>query len=350
MRQTETLDPFQLGCFLVDWLDWRVQLDAGSVPDLLGGHVSAWEPAWQVDPTRPHVVDDRTGAIFSNVWNAEKFEEVESSNGQLQIRIRDGLLECRGNPIKFLTGQNISGPSDPYFLIQEVWKRISLILDLGKCPIAARIEITRIDLTQMIDMDTAQNAVDVIHQLGFVASKRKAKHNAIEGTTVYFAKHSRRWAIKVYHKSTELRHKPQMGIDPAKYSKYVRIEVVLRSMELKRINLHHCHNWNEQTTITQFLTHFEKLTIPEGQNMDCPNIDADLLPFWTMWKNGQDLGAWFLQNKSRATFYRFRGRFLAHGIDISRPYYPIPGDRVVNLVDLVWHRARSSSHWLQNAA
>lgn len=336
---------------MIDWLDWSIDLGI-DVPNLTGGVLQIWKEG--VVPSGVFALQSWTDGDQSQYLSRESatWASLESSSSCMQVRIWAGKLEVRGNPIKWLTGQNVHGPDDPYLLASQVYERLSLLLGLKKrFPPSWCVRVSRIDVTQMIEMPSVQNAVDAITSLSFSSSKRQSK-TAFDGLCVYFGKHSRRWAGKVYHKATEMRKNPQRGIDPDSIANYIRIEFCLRSMHLKDNGWDHLGAWSPEMSKQIFLRHFAKLTIPEGQNMERikPNVPAKLLPYWHMWHAGTNMQQWFLENKSRTQFYHYRAELLRHGIDISRPYYPLPGDSVENLVDLVWERTKKQNYWLAFAA
>jgi Phage replication protein CRI len=322
------------GLSLVDWLDFSVQLGIDVAPDLSGGLVQFWGAGADGYTLQREVI---------------KFEDVSSSDGNLQVRIFDGLLEVRGNPIKWLSGQNVNGPDDPYLLAQSVYERLSLLLGLpSRFPPPFCVNVSRIDLTQMIEMDSEEDAKNVIGLLAITASKRQSK-NATDGLCLYFGKHSRRWAAKMYHKSTELSRNPQRGIDPSQYSHCVRIEFVIRSMHLKDNGWFHLGAWSPALCHQRFLTMFSKLTIPEGQTMIQPpkNMKPKHRLIWREWYSGTNMQAFF---NSPRTFYWNRSQMYQYGIDIAKPPYALPGELSKNLVDLVWMRAKSQNYWMANAA
>lgn len=336
---------------MVDWLDFSVRLGVDVAPDLTGGVFQIWRegvspvgvlPIHQIEPD-----GDFPGQYLTK--ELPTWASVESSNGSLQVRILGGLLEVRGNPIKWLTGQNVTGPDDPYLLAQAVYQRLAFLLGLPpRLPTPFCVNVTRIDLTQMIEMDSEEDARNVLGLLSIAASKRQSKC-ATDGLCLYFGKHSRRWAAKFYHKSTELKRNPQPGIDPDKFSKYVRIEFVLRSMHLKDNGWHHLGAWSPNLCRERFLTMFSKLTIPEGQNMIQPPKEMNKKDrlIWREWYSGTDMASYF---EKRSTFYWNRSKMFKYGIDIAKPPYALPGEHTKNLVDLVWMRAKSQNHWMANAA
>ena len=74
------------------------------------------------------------------------------------------------------------------------------------------------------------------------------------GDTLYFAKQSRRWSVKCYSKGQEINAKKHKLPDELQIpellewaEKALRLELVLRSMQLKDMMLHVGSNWCADT-------------------------------------------------------------------------------------------------------
>ena len=101
----------------------------------------------------------------------------------------------------------------------------------------------------------------------------------------------------------------------------LRLEMTLRTDELKRLELHTLDKWSADMENVIFTEKFAPIL--RGENL--PTLDklADILPArlatcLQAWRNGMDYQAAMRDNRiSRATFYRLRADLLSHGVDIS---------------------------------
>ena len=141
---------------------------------------------------------------------------------------------------------------------------------------------------------------------------------------MYFGKNSRRWSAKCYSKGHEINAKnhqlpkelqiPEL-LDWA--DKALRIELVLRSMQLKDFLLYNGKQWCADTS-KMLLCSLVLDNLEITDNMALPDDLLSTLPtrlkgIYALWLNGEDLR----QSLPKNTFYRYRRQFLEHNIDIS---------------------------------
>ncbi|MDN5691814.1 MAG: phage/plasmid replication protein, II/X family, partial [Acinetobacter sp.] len=139
----------------------------------------------------------------------------------------------------------------------------------------------------------------------------------------YFGKNSRRWSLKCYSKGLEILAKghklPQELCIPEMIeyaNKALRIEGVIRQLELKRRHLNVAANWDIDTAEVLLLEYISKLEMSDVYMLKDDVLDD--LPYrlrltYQAWLNGDDMKAIL----SRPTFYRYRTQLLKYGVDIS---------------------------------
>lgn len=243
-----------------------------------------------------------------------------------------GKLMIDGNPAKFFQGHNLFGADDVHGLafasLVAVNERASLGAPASLFEQVARqdFELARIDLTRMHETGSRVRARNAVHALddGRATMRYRGRGTLTRSGTLYFGKHSRRWACKIYCKGDELEaqgHKlPEEILYRARLLEFadgkLRIEFVIRGMELKERGLHHASAWNQTTPAKLFDELLAKMEIPEMIELTehaLQELPPRLRLVHSSWKRGDDLRV----TLPRATFYRYRKEMLAHGIDIG---------------------------------
>ena len=167
--------------------------------------------------------------------------------------------------------------------------------------------------------------------------ERKESHN-----TVYFRKHSRRLSLKCYVKADEKGALAYYGAEGSVDVERVadlftwaedklRIEAVVRTMELKDRGLDRGSAWSDTTADELYASAVEKLELPVM--LELPTETLLALPgrlrcVYETWLAGKDMRTMF----SRSAFYRFRKELLAHGIDIASTRPTAPKSNVIPLI------------------
>lgn len=292
-------------------------------------------------------------------WDVEKRVTVEGSYGatiQIRSEHKDGScshIRLNGNPVKFIQGHNVWGSTDLHGLIVETLLRVlpvvapEIKLTGMSVPLLAYYgKLTRIDITAMYDLG---NSLRVLAWLRAAADSANLKHRGrgqFAGETLYWGKHSERWALKMYPKGQELKaHKPKKGIsDHPHYLKSVtdfadralRSELVIRGKELDKMGLSMVHNWGEgelERVYTSYLSglEFSRNMVVSDDSLDTTKLPARLLGAVQLWQSGHDLRSVY----TRATWYRYRGDILKLvGIDVSLPP-PVARPERSNIVPLI---------------
>jgi hypothetical protein len=289
-----------------------------------------------------------------------------SYDSRLLVQSRTGAdLYLSGNPVKFIQGHNLYGPSDPTRLFFDAGWEIRKAL--GLFPSAHTWEandfvgprFTRIDLTRSFRFPSAGAARSWLRDCAASARSRHKGGVATDGT-VYFGKNSQRWTLKCYHKGDELQargkgHGIPQEIPNAKRllewaQGVVRFEVTLRAKELEKLDFLRggvsvsaasakigevarvergdvqgvmIANWQP---LPVWQRYFDKITWNQNAQMTEPDMLEVSLPvrlqgILEMWRSGIDLRT----RLSKPTFYRTRAELLKQiGVDIASPPPKVP--------------------------
>jgi II/X family phage/plasmid replication protein len=247
-------------------------------------------------------------------------------------------VEISGNPVKFYQGHNLWGTDDVHALVVHTLQDLSSRDDLGMVPTAADraawqsgdVRLTRVDQTSSFHL---ANLSDVLAWLRAAEQTAHLSHRGrgqlVKGSTLYFGQHSRRWSLKLYAKGQEIRSKGheqhvilQLPHALAWADRTLRAELVLRSMELRRLELDHVSAWSiidgVDSAVTARLLH-DRLgamtmnTVSHLAGIVLDELKPSLRMAYQSWESGVDLRA-ILPTR---TFYRYRAELLPHGIDIA---------------------------------
>ena len=272
------------------------------------------------------------------VWDKEAWTEAEGSFSSTMQLTRDlatpAMLHCgfmcspvvlrlSGNPTKFLQGHNIFGPSvaDLGPVMRAMVQRLPEELrppDAGNNELHA-VHRSRIDIQEMVNLGS-HSAVHDWLRLAETSTRSHHGRAMASGSTVYWGKHSTRWAIKAYCKYCELKdHPPKNEKVPFQFDQLreaceglLRLELVLRRPELKdRGKL-------SENILWEF---YGKVVI--GVQKDLMDIDKGVAQFdlpttvksvLINWLDGRDVTTIL----PRRTFYKYRRIILdVVGVDIS---------------------------------
>jgi len=311
---------------LIDWLRFRV-------------HRSA-----EMDyPTRKRWLSDEDGVLL---MTRDLGVSVPSYSTSITLRPIDSLVEIDGNPSKFLQGHNICGTPD---LLHTIKKFVYRLDRMGyRCwpkNWLAYTELHEVHINEMIDMDTRQNKVDFLTQLGRLAKTRHKSQRAWDGESVYFGSNkSKEYYWRIYDKEKEL---PKRGartiLDAADISSAIRAELVLKRAELLKLGLVDPKKWGPETSREVFMRYIDRIQVASGNVADSPIPPAGMSPkdlgIWYRWQAGQDLSV----SVHRNTVLNWRRRFKAlYDIDLALPPYQSGS----NILDFGWFRVRNRTYWM----
>ena len=170
------------------------------------------------------------------------------------------------------------------------------------------------------------------------------------GDTLYYGKNSRRWSLKMYSKGHELqKRKLSKELDIPELQdfadKALRIELTLRSLELKERGLHFAQRWTPDFAIMLLMEAIGKLEMSNNFSLNDDKL-ALLKPrlrlAYKAWLRGDDLR----QDLPKMTYYRYRKELLEFGIDIANVQdVDKPLDNVVPLVRVLEALPASIPDW-----
>lgn len=269
-------------------------------------------------------------------WAAEKTLHLRGSHdARIAVRtVKRGEMEFSGNPAKFLQGHNLFGSDDVKGLLFDALVDVCEALELNPTSenVAAwrrgDILLSRVDVTGMYELPTPSDVGAWLVAAGKTASIKWRGRGHYQDGTLYFGKvakgkRSSPWQMKLYHKGQEVMvHRLHKDLehreDLEKWaSNKLRIEVTLRTQELKRLGLHYVRNWTVERAGRTFEAYLSKLDIGEDQMVDI-DVEEQLKPslraVYALWKTGADMRGVF----TRPTFYRYRKEIMAvTGADIG---------------------------------
>jgi len=302
-----------------------------------------------------HIDMDRNGDVKRQILKRREitgsFETGINVRTDLCSERDDGTyshLKFDGNPVKLFQGHNLWGSNDLHGLVRELYSFLLTAID-GTIPNLddrrmvdmGGVQLTRVDINDSYQLDSLR---DVLAWIRAAENSVRLKHRGrgeMKGSTLYFGKHSTRWAVKIYAKGQEVRDhglEKQPGIFGLPHcmeyaDRALRPELVLRGPELKKRGLDLAGNWADNTAEELHRELLQKLEFAEAMTITPDVIDdlpGSLRGAYALWKEGHDLR----QVYSRPTFYRYRSKLLEHGIDISIKQEGRP-DNMVPLVRIL---------------
>lgn len=185
---------------------------------------------------------------------------------------------------------------------------------------AEKVSLRRVDLTANFVFGTAADASAYIDWTKQVHIGRASARPYESGCTWV----TENWSAKVYDKIADMRRHNQNELaDELKNREgYVlRLEMTLRTDELKRLNVDTLDKWNTDMEKILFTEKFSPILItqnlPSADDL-CDELPVRLSMAVQAWRNGMDYRAALNDGRiHRATFYRLKADLLPFGIDIS---------------------------------
>ena len=254
-----------------------------------------------------------------------------------------------GNPIKFMQGHNLFGTDNLHSLLYGFLSHLCPMPDLYLSPTdldrerwaQGDIELSRVDCTYMFDVGSPDNANAWIrHAEQYATFSHRGKGQIGKGSTLYFGKHSRRSALKFYPKGEEFKKHahPDFLLNPSLLdyaNKSLRAEAVIRSMELKRLNLNLVKNWDTDTCSYLVNYYLKRLNMSEVKALvsdQSENLKPRLRAVYELWKLGHDIKSMYPSK----TYYRYRNEIKKEiGIDIAVLQPSQKDDSMKNVVHFI---------------
>ena len=294
-------------------------------------------------------------------WSSQKFlKVVGSSDASIRIKTShvgpsgEGIgLSIDGNPAKFLQGHNLFGTDDLIGLMVAFMDKLCPLVGLEPTDLDRQLwlrghyNLSRVDPNKMFQLANRAEVLAWLRQAEQTATmSHRGRGQIAKGGTLYFGKHSRRSSLKFYSKGQEFEANgsPEMKELPGlrNYAEgALRGEVVLRSMELKRMGLDLAANWGDDTAsrvTLEFLgrLHMDDLRMTTPERID--ELKPALRAVYELWKEGHDIRAMY----PKPTFYRYRKQLMnAISIDIAnvqprdeKPSNVVPLIRVLEATEM----------------
>ena len=300
------------------------------------------------------------------IWEVSTAKIVEGSySDKITIKTHayapDGtpnMLYISGNPVKWFQGHNLFGHGCPHELTVATMDRLcSLVPELTPTDIQRSLwakgafAFTRLDVTSMFSLGSRAAVGDWLRSAEF-SSRTRHGRPSLKGGTLYWGKNSRRWSLKAYGKAQEAERHKKARILPSALNDWsqdmLRVELVIRQMELKQKGLDVAANWSSGDGVSTALyyDYLSKLQMADNMRLDhdklLTELPSYLLSTFTLWKEGFDL----LSRIPRRTFYRHRKELLAYGVDITHKAPPREKSNVVPLIRVVEAKPATIPDWV----
>ncbi len=300
---------------MLDWVSARVPLSFSGF--INGGEV---------------VSLDADGGIE---WRSARRLQVEGSySSSIAVRGGMGVWEFSGNPTKFLQGHNLFGPDNLLLLMERTFlvitEKFGITLSAADLAMlrAGDYDLSRVDVTRMLDCGSPERVRKTVDVLGQVVKTKYMSRSVMSSGTVYAGQRSRRLTWKFYDKAAELRvrgHGLCAMLSPRWHQMLydwcqgkLRAELTLRSLELGDRGLRRASAWTPgraetvYNSLVRVVEMNDSVRLTEDEVTDLP---GRLIAAYDAWRAGRDLRDLY----SRPTFYRYRRQLLdLAGIDIAR--------------------------------
>jgi II/X family phage/plasmid replication protein len=266
-------------------------------------------------------------------WYVDKALSVEGSySSKIQIKSHtSNSIWISGNPTKFLQGHNIFGSDDLIYIMGRFFDSL-LSYDIGLKPSSDEYDriqegyysLKRVDINHSWHLKDRDAVLSWIRAAGNCARLKHRGSGQYSGDTLYFAKHSRRWSVKCYSKGHEINAKGHQLPKELQHpeliewaEKSLRIEMVIRGMQLKEMLLNNGKNWTPETAKMLLCSYvLDNLEVSDNMALQPSNLEIlkpRLRMVYQTWLAGDDLRKVLPKN----TFYRYRRELLPYGIDIA---------------------------------
>jgi len=256
---------------------------------------------------------------------------------------RAAYLSLSGNPSKFLQGHNVFGSDDLLDLVVDTLRLLDKALDLHVDDLTylrvanGEYDVSMVDINYSFELPSQADVQTWLQQAEMTTRSRCGRPSTRPGT-VYWQKHSRRWALKAYSKFLELQagkdHQLPLQLESTPLKRWteniLRIELRLKQLELDDLNLTRAKELAPRLP-GLFREYQGKIVMATQLRLvgkQFHNLPRKLLGSYELWKAGHNMKA----TLTNGTFYRHRKLLLEHGIDISIACPPPENSNVIPLV------------------
>ena len=275
-----------------------------------------------------------------------------SFDSGVMVQALGDKLTISGNPVKWLTGQNVVGPDDIHRLTDVTFREVFKRLDMPVCMQASRavfngdVTLNRVDCTFAYHIGAPEDV------RAWLMAMSEACHVRYRGRGFYDdgmcslmfglsvkpgkkPKGSSYSSFKFYDKAQELKKRPLLC--PLEFraelleiaSGHVRAEALYRRRELAGYNLETVKKWKKETSLELNRKWMQKMEISPNVPMnhsELLDLPTALRSSYLHWMKGEDLRDLL----PRTTMYRHRKALLTYGVDIAVPRQGIkPAEREV---------------------
>ena len=269
-------------------------------------------------------------------WLSESWLPVTGSH-EMNFMIKSltpQTIQVSGNPAKWLQGHNLFGTNDIQALMAAFFSQLyEVMADEGLNPTIEQLDaitdgkydMSRVDINETWHLKSQYDVKAWIRAAGEKMSMPYRGKGVFSGDTLYFGKGSKYFFLKCYSKGDEINSKksnfpealrtPQM-LEYAERA--LRVELTLRSNQLREWQLHEVSNWNAETGKMLLLQLIKGLEMSDNMRLTddkLKNLKPSVKMAYFAWLGGQDLKT----ELKRPTFYRYRAQLKELGIDISIP-------------------------------
>lgn len=240
-------------------------------------------------------------------------------------------LYVNGNVTKFFQGHNAFGTDDALGLVREFLLALPNNTDIEplESPIAhvLEAELYRLDINYGFRLQTRDQVNTWLAAVERMATLRHRGRGILTGGTLYYGKHSTRWALKFYSKGKELednrrKHRAVNRSITDYADTLLRAEVVLRRKELlnrgigKLVDLEQMQDIGPATLFEQYLEKFEIGDIDMKTVDYQEKLTGTEQAAYQLWTQGFDLREVY----PRATYFRHRKNIYDKtGVNVSVP-------------------------------
>lgn len=264
-----------------------------------------------------------------------------SYSSKISVQVIGQRMYISGNPVKWLTGQNVCGSNDIHALLVASYEGVCAALDLPDCQRARRdlksgaARLTRVDCTFSYKVGTdddvvawlaaMENACTVRYRgRGHFDSGMCSLMFGLTGVEGGKPKASRRSTFKFYNKAREMMvHRPKCSDELFRklwndVLGCVRGEALYRGLELKTLGYDVARKWNKDTAYMLHKRWVNRMEMTEGYKMKSEKeieMPRQHQAVYHLWRSGVDVRGMV----SRTSFYRHRKYLMSQGIDISLP-------------------------------
>lgn len=236
------------------------------------------------------------------------------------------------NPSKFLQGHNILGSDDLLKLVYDSLIRLFEYLDIQPTEKelfdikVGNYPLTRVDINYPFLLPTRHDVRSFLRAAELTAKTRHGRP-AMKKGTLYFGQNSRRWSTKMYCKADEITvngHKlPEELKNKHLLEEWVdnilRVELTLRTKELKGLNLPHAKDLTKPILKKLFNDYLKRIDMNKQIRLSDDllfELPSRLRSTYTLWQNGENVA----ELLPKTTFYRHRKELKeSFNIDITFP-------------------------------